>query len=126
MRRIRAEPPTIRGRVLDRVNHVRGTIADGGGRPFPDASVVVFSSDRSRWYDTSRYVRTTLADADGAFDLPGLAAGTYYAVAVGRLPDEGPDGWRDPELLDALRAAATTVTLGEGQKVSLRLRAAVR
>jgi len=112
--------------LTDRISEVSGTIADVGAKPVAGARLVAFSIDRDRWYPASRYVRTAAAGSDGAFTLSGLPFGTYYAAAVARLPAEGEDAWRDPAFLESLRSRASTVTLGEAQKISLSLRLAER
>jgi hypothetical protein len=108
--------------LTDRVSQLIGTIRDDKGRPAPAASLIVFSTDHDQWYPASRFVRKAAAAADGAFALPGLPSGTYYAAAVARLPPEGDDAWQDPEFLDALIPRASTVTIAEGQQLSLNVR----
>ena len=71
--------------LTDRVSELRGAIADDRARPAPDANVIVFSTDRDRWYPASRFLRTAVAGADGAFTIAGLPFGSYYAAAVARL-----------------------------------------
>ena len=110
--------------LTDRVSQLFGTIADDRGRPAPGTSLVVFSGDRDRWYPGSRYMAQTRADANGAFTIAGLPSGTYYAAAVGRLPSDGPDSWRDADYLNALLPRAATVTLGDGERQSLTVRLA--
>lgn len=115
--------------LTDRVSEVGGTIADESAKPVAGAHIVAFSMDRDRWYPASRYVRTAAAGSDGAYTLSGLPLGSYYAAAVARLPSEGPgddDAWQDPAFLESLRSRASTVTLGEAQKISLSLRLAAR
>ena len=110
--------------LTDRVSQLFGTIADDRGRPAPGTSLVVFSGDRDRWYPGSRYMAQTRADANGAFTIAGLPSGTYYAAAVGRLPSDGPDSWRDADYLNALLPRAATVTLSDGERQSLNVRLA--
>jgi hypothetical protein len=38
------------------------------------------------------------------------------------LPDEGEEAWRDPAFLDSLMPSASTVLIGEGQRVSVNPR----
>jgi len=111
--------------LTDRVSAIVGTIRDQNGRPSAGASLIVFSADRAQWYPTSRFIRKTAAGTDGAFSLTGLPAGIYYAAAVTQLPSEGAEAWQDPEFLDTLALQASTVTIVEGQPVSLNIRVAV-
>jgi len=108
--------------LTDRVSALVGTIRAENARPSPGASLIVFSADRAQWYPTSRFVRKTAAGSDGAFALTGLPSATYYAAAVAQLPPEGVDAWQDPEFLDALIPRASTVTITEGQQLSLNVR----
>jgi hypothetical protein len=112
--------------LTDRVSEVSGTIADDRAKPAPGARIVAFSMDRDRWYPASRFLRTTIAGSDGTFTLSGLPYGSYYAAAVAQLPTEGEDAWQDPAFLESLVTRASTVTLGEAQKISLSLRLASR
>jgi hypothetical protein len=108
--------------LTDRITDLSGTIVDGRSRPAPASRVIVFSSDRDRWYPTSRFVRQSVARADGTFMLAGLPPGSYYAAVVAKLPTDGEDSWQDPAYLEALVVHATAFTLGEGQQHVLNLK----
>jgi len=108
--------------LTDRMTELSGTIADDRATPTAGASLIVFPMNRDRWYPSSRFLGTTTAGADGAFTLSGLPMGAYYAVAVARLPTEGEDAWQDPTFLESLVPRASSVTLGDAQKISLPLR----
>jgi hypothetical protein len=108
--------------VTDRINTLTGTITDDRARAASGAFLVVFSTDRDRWYPASRFLRKAIAGANGLFTVSGLPFGTYYAAAVARLPADGEDGWQDPEFLESLRPGASTVTLAEGDRQILNLR----
>jgi len=85
--------------------------------------VIVFSTDRDRWYPAWRFFRTASAGADGTATVAALPAGGYYTAAIAELPADGPDALQDPAFLESLVPRATTVILGEvGQRtISLRL-----
>ena len=108
--------------LTDRINELTGTIADDRGRSVPGAMVIVFSTDRSRWYPASRFMRRAVAGSDGRFAVAGLPFGSYYAATVARPPAGGDDAWQDPQFLESLMPAASTVTLSEGDKQVLNLR----
>ena len=112
--------------LTDRITELSGTIADDHARPAPGANLIVFSTDRDRWYPSSRFLRKTTAGPDGAFTVAGLPAGAYYVVALERIPVEGEDAWQEAAFLDSLARRASTVTLGGGQKASLALRLSAR
>ena len=110
--------------LTDRISTVTGAVTDSDGRPVATGYVVVVSTDRSRWYPSSRFMRTAATGSGGAFSVSGLPFGSYYVVAVARLPDDGEDGWQDPDFLEPLLTAASTITIAEGERqvVNLRLR----
>jgi len=108
--------------LTDQITEVIGTIVDDQGRPAPDAHVVIFATDRDRWYPASRFLRLAAAGADGAIDIKSLPPGSYYATVVARLPADGDGAWQDPAYLETLVAHATAFALGMGQKQGLSLK----
>jgi hypothetical protein len=112
--------------LTDRVSELVGTIADDNDAPLPGAYVVVFPTNRDRWYPRSRYMRTAATGDDGVFTVTGLPFGSYYAAAMARLPAEGADAWQDPVYLESLITRSRSVTIGDGDKVSVNLRIASR
>jgi hypothetical protein len=110
--------------LTDRVNEVTGRVTDEEMKSVPGSSVLVFATDRDRWYPASRFLRTTLAGSDGTFSLTGLPFGSYYAVAVRSVPSDGDQAWQDPQFLTSLIPRASAVTLGDAQRVPLNLRLA--
>ena len=108
--------------LTDRITELSGTVQDDRGAPAPGANVVVFSTDRDRWYPASRFFSKTTAAADGQYTMSGLPFGTYYVAAATRLPPDGDDAWQDPDFLSSLITRASSVTLREGEKVVLALR----
>jgi protocatechuate 3,4-dioxygenase beta subunit len=107
--------------LTDRISRLDGTVVDDQRRAVARAQVMVFSTDRVQWYAASRFMRRTMADADGAFSAAGLPFGSYYAVAVARLPFATDEEWQDPAFLESMVRRATSVTIGEGQTMTLRL-----
>jgi protocatechuate 3,4-dioxygenase beta subunit len=112
--------------LTDRLTRLSGSATFENGRQAVKARVVVFSTDRDRWYPVSRFMRQTLVGPDGVFVVTALPPGSYYAAVVARLPDDGDEAWRDPEFLEALVASSQTVTLTEGDQRTLRLRLSTR
>ena len=110
--------------LTDRVSEVLGTARDERSRPAPNVHVVVFALDRSLWYPRSRFLQKVPTDPVGAFNVAGLPSGSYYAAAVAALPEDGEDAWHDPAFLDSLMPSASTVLIGEGQRVSVNPRLA--
>jgi hypothetical protein len=110
--------------LTDRVTGITGAVTGTDGRPSPAASVLLFPTDRDRWFAKSRFIRRAIAGADGSFKIVGAPPGGYYAVALLTLPSGGEDSWQDPDFLDALLSRATTLTLREGETQPLPLRLA--
>jgi len=112
--------------VTDRVSELTGTVTADRDKPIPGASVIAFSTDRDRWYMASRFMRRAIAGERGVFSLKGLPFGSYYVVALDRVPDDGSDAWQDPEFLAALVQNATTLTVRDGQSQTIDLRTVTR
>jgi hypothetical protein len=107
--------------VTDRITELTGTIVAADARGAQTAAVIVFATDRSRWYPESRFMRKTTAGSEGAFSVTGLPFGSYYVAAVASLPFSGADDWQDPAFLETLVFRASTVTLAEGRKETIKL-----
>jgi hypothetical protein len=108
---------TARVILTDRITTISGAVQPRRDRA--SYSVVVFPDDATRWTYPSRYVRAVRADDSGRFSIAGLPANErYYAVAVDYLED-GEE--QDAQVLERLRARATTFSLGEGERRSVVL-----
>jgi hypothetical protein len=108
---------TARVVLTDRITTVSGTVQPRRDRA--SYSVVIFPDDAARWAYPSRYVRAAQVDDSGRFSIAGLPANErYYAVAVDYLED-GEE--QDTQVLERLRARATTFSLGEGERRSVAL-----
>ena len=108
--------------LTDRVNEVTATITDDRARPAPGSVLIVFSTDRDRWYPASRFLRKGVAGPEGTATVAGLPPGSYYAAGVSQVPVEGEDAWQDAEFLASLAPRASSGTLGDGQKLLVHLR----
>ncbi|HEX3703537.1 MAG TPA: carboxypeptidase regulatory-like domain-containing protein [Vicinamibacterales bacterium] len=112
--------------LTDRVSELKGTVTDDDKQPVVGSMVVVFSTDRDRWYPGSRFFGVATSAGGGVFTLAGLPFGTYYAAAVARPLAEGEDAWQDQAFLDTILPRASTVVLREDQKQTLDLRVSTR
>jgi len=112
--------------LTDRLNELNGRVTDDRARPAAGANLLVFSTDRDRWYPASRFLRTASVGPDGGFLVQGLPAGSYYAAVVARLPQDGDGAWQEPAFLEALRPDASTLTIVEGQTRTVNLRLLAR
>jgi hypothetical protein len=97
---------------------VTGTIKDPKG-DLVSASVVIFAEDARQWtMPNSRFARTMPRTRPEGFEIKGLPAGRYLAVA---LADFDEYTWADPENLAQLRPFATAFTLLEGGSATVNL-----
>jgi protocatechuate 3,4-dioxygenase beta subunit len=106
--------------ITDRMTTVAGQLMDAKNQPIHDATVVVFSADSQRWFESSRGVKAARPDQQGHWRVRALPPGEYLAIALEYIEDTA---WNDPDYLESLRQFATKVTLGEGgsETVSLKL-----
>jgi len=98
----------------DQTSELSGTLLDAAGRPTPEFSIMVFSTDRSMWSQRSRRLRPPQrTGADGKFKFAPLPAGEYYLAA---LTDFEPADVYKSEFLEQVATAAMKVTLADGEK----------
>jgi hypothetical protein len=90
-----------------------GSVLDGRGRPVAAGAVVVFPADERLWTDQSRYIRLARPDQDGRYEIKGLPPYEDYRIAAVQEAEDGQAG--DPDFLAALKPAAVTLTLNEGE-----------
>lgn len=94
---------------------ISGRVARQSGGPAGGCTVIVFSIDREKWFETSSYVKRAHSSPDGSFRVDGLPPGDYYVAAVASEESVDSGNWQEPEALRALTSAALRVTLGERQ-----------
>jgi hypothetical protein len=102
---------------------ISGHVTDASASPVGNYSVVIFATDRTKWFVTSRFLRLARPTQDGSFEVTGLPPGEYYVAATD--PIEGNDvsgDWLKSETLDQLSFRATRVTLTERQRIMTVLR----
>lgn len=85
-----------------------------------DSSVLLFSTNPSRWYRNSAFVKTTRSDG-GRFRIEGMPEGEYYVVALDPLDGSAVELWHNRAALQALIPSAQRVRLkgGEARTISL-------
>lgn len=96
----------------DTQTQLSGTVTTDRGAPVTDYTVLAFSTEQTLWRPQSRYIMTARPDQNGSYQLRGLPPGDYYLALVD--PSEAGE-WFDPSFLDAHRAGATHLSLGEGE-----------
>ena len=85
--------------------------------------MIVFSADRDKWIDRSRFIRLATPSRDGTFTLQGVPPDDYLAVA---LPGVVLGEWQDPDFLERQRSAAIPVSLVDGDARTIELRLKLR
>lgn len=98
-----------------------GLVTAAGGKPTSSYTAVIFAQDRELWAGMSRYIAIGRPDQEGRFRVRDLPPGDYYAVAVEYVE---PGAWTDPDFLDSVRHAGTSVSLHEGETKTVDLRLA--
>jgi len=107
----------------DQPTEISGTLFDGAGRPTSELSIVVFSTDRRFWLQTSRRTQATRPATNGTFKIANLPAGEYFMTAV---TDYEPADLYDPSFLEQLQATAFKLTLADGERKKQDLKLAGR
>jgi hypothetical protein len=105
----------------DRHTEIKGSFLAANGQPAPEYYIIAFPVDRSLWPGQIRRIQSQRPQADGHFSIKDLPPGDYYLAAV---LDVEPGQWFDPAFLAQLAAAATKVTLHEGETLEQSLRIA--
>jgi hypothetical protein len=104
--------------VTNQVTSVTGRLADDKGQPLTDATVLVFADDPSQWAADSRGVRAVRPNQQGEWQIKGLPAGVYLAVALEYVED---GMWNDPEFLESLRRDAQPLTVNDATAQTMAL-----
>lgn len=96
-----------------RASTLEGNVTDGVGKPTEDATLLLFSDDKSLWRNNSIRTRRNFVDQAGHFKFSGLLAGRYYLIAV---PRDRILTLTDASGFEALSKEATTVVIGEDEQ----------
>jgi protocatechuate 3,4-dioxygenase beta subunit len=108
--------------LTDRISSVSGVVVDRNGRPLPNYSVVIFPREAHRWHRSTRFVQEARTDNSGQFVFDTAPPGVYLAVAVPALP-RGALPILAPEMLEHLRGPGEEIRVGDGQRLSVAIRA---
>jgi Carboxypeptidase regulatory-like domain len=91
------------------------------------ARVVVFSTDRERWYERSRFVAVAPISAQKPVQFHGLPPGDFYVTALDRPPNaDDAQAQSDSAFFEPLIAGATKITLAPGEYRSVSVNVAAR
>jgi hypothetical protein len=110
--------------LTNRLSELSGTVADARGQSVSSYALLIFPSDRDRWYAGSRFFRRSGPETAGTFTVRGLPPGDYFVAPVSGMSvlTEGVDAWQDPEFLESIASRATRAALTDGQKLSTSAR----
>jgi hypothetical protein len=102
---------------------IAGHVTDNRSAPVSNYSVIVFPTDRTKWFPNSRLVKLGRPSQDGAFEVASLPPGEYWVAAVDEIQGNQNAGeWENPEVLESLATRATRVTLAERERFMTVLR----
>lgn len=102
---------------------IAGHVTDARSAPVRDYAVVIFSTDRSKWFANSRFLKLGRPSQDGSFEVVGLPPGEYWVAAVDSIQGNQNSGeWEKPEVLETLSTRATRVVLAERERSTVMLR----
>lgn len=107
--------------MTDKATVLTGTVRDSRNAADVTATVLLFPTDRALWTDygaVPRRLRTARTDRRGAFSIPGLPAGEYYAIA---LPEENAIDWQRQTFLSRAVGMATRVKIDDGTNATVDL-----
>jgi len=104
--------------LTSKLTEVNGTVKDAS-QQVKDYTVVVFADEPQKWtLPNSRYITGSRPDQEGRFQIKNLPAGGYLAIAVDYLAQ---GEWNDPDILERLKAQATSFSVKEGETKTLNL-----
>ncbi len=95
-----------------KVAQLSGELRDDRGNVPPDAGVVIFPADETKWLLRSRLIRVSRPDKAGAYRTPLTPHDDYLIVAVTGLED---GQWADPDFLRAAKEVADRFAIAEGE-----------
>lgn len=104
--------------LTSRSQELSGVVTAGAGKPSARYTAVVFPRDRELWQGMSRHIAVGRPDQHGRFRITTLPPAEYLAVAVETV-EEG--AWMDPDFLDSVWHAATSLTIREGETAAITL-----
>ena len=107
--------------LTDRPAAVSGTVRTRAGVPDPNAGVVLFPTDRTRWADVrpgARMFRSVRSSKAGQYNFRPVLPGEYFIAAIA---DDGTAEFPEPKFLEALSRLATTVRVGVSENPTVTL-----
>ena len=110
----------VRVRLTQKVTSVSGSVRDDRGQVVLDATVLVFTTDETKWTTASRFMRTARPDTAGRFEVRTLPPSTDYRIIALQGVEDGQI--YDPDFLASIRDRAERLSLNDGETKTLDLR----
>jgi protocatechuate 3,4-dioxygenase beta subunit len=102
---------------------ISGKVNDESDQAVADYTVLVFPTDRSKWFAQSRFLKFTRPSQDDSFEVTSLPPAEYFIAAVDKLDATAGYGeWQDPALLERLTTDARRMKVSEGDTIEITLR----
>ena len=114
----------VAGLVVTFTDHppaLAGTVRTAQNAADASAAVLVFPADKALWIDHGslpRRLRSVRPDRTGAFTVPALPPGEYFAIAI---PEDMGDNWQRQAFLARAAGLATRVTIDDGKNAAVDL-----
>jgi hypothetical protein len=103
--------------------NMSGKVVDDAQARVSEYTVVVFPTDRTKWFTHSRYLKFARPAQDDTFEVWGLPPAEYYVAAVESIDaTAGAGEWQDPAVLEKLAEDAKRFKVAEGDALDLTLR----
>jgi hypothetical protein len=106
-------------RLTDKLTQVSGKVSDARGQGTRECTVVFQTAEEREPIVAARLLRLIRCDSTGAFQVRGMRPGRYVVAAVTSI-EQGRQN--DPEFREQLRRASESLTLREGEMLTLDLR----
>ncbi|HEU4938552.1 MAG TPA: carboxypeptidase-like regulatory domain-containing protein [Vicinamibacterales bacterium] len=106
--------------MTDQRAEISGTLLTASGEPAPQYLILVYPTDERYWTAQSGRMLGTRPKEDGSFTLSGLRAGRYR---IATLLDAESGVWFDPAYLRQIDTTATALSVTDGERKVLNLRA---
>jgi len=111
------------GQQTSAVGAIAGHVTDARSVPVSSYSVLVFPTDRTKWSASTFHVTFGQPDADGGFEVGGLAPGEYWVAAINPVSEnQNASEWQKPDVLERLAPRATRVTVADHERALMVLR----
>jgi protocatechuate 3,4-dioxygenase beta subunit len=110
--------------LTSRASTVEGNVTDGKGQASGNASLILFSDDKTSWRLSSSRTRRANADQTGRYRITGLMPGRYFIAAMPRDRLIAPWSLADATFFEQLSKEATEVVVGEDEQRQVDLKVA--